>query len=129
MQKKATVKKGNRESVCKSAETASVLKNFKRSQQGRPRIKVDQPELLSTIIKIVQNSSAINDCRRTECVRSISTLDDIHIDLMKVGRNLSRNGLYLRFLRRGGNTSEGKRYKNTAPNKFLRPESFLIKKI
>ena len=129
MQKKATVKKGNRESVCKSAETASVLKNFKRSQQGRPRIKVDQPELLSTIIKIVQNSTAINDCRRTECVRSISTLDDIHIELMKVGWNLSRNGLYLRFLPRGGNTSEGKRYKNTGPNKLLRPESFLIKKI
>ena len=49
------------EKVCaKSTEAVSVPKGFNRSQQGRPRIEVDQPELLSTVIK---NRSEFNRCR------------------------------------------------------------------
>ena len=56
----------------KHTEAVTVLKNFNRGQQARPCIEVEQPELLSTIIKIVQNSAAAYDCKRTECLRSIS---------------------------------------------------------
>lgn len=45
----------------KSTKAASVLKNFNRSQQGRPCFEVDQLEVLSTVIKIVQNSTVAND--------------------------------------------------------------------
>ncbi|XP_065676731.1 uncharacterized protein LOC136092421 [Hydra vulgaris] len=42
-------------------EASSVLKQFIRKHPGRPRLEVDLPELLSTIIKIVQNSSAADE--------------------------------------------------------------------
>ena len=45
----------------KSTKAASVLKDFNRSQQGRPRFEVEQSEVLSTIIKIVQDSTVAND--------------------------------------------------------------------
>ena len=114
MHKKATAKRA-----------ANVLKIFTRGQQGRPRIEVDQPELLSTIIKIVLNSAAADDRRRTERLRIISTLDDLHTELVKMGYNLSRSGLYLRFLPSRGNISEGKHHVNTVPVKLLRPENSL----
>ena len=70
--------------VCpKSTEATSVLKNFNRCQQGRPRIEVDQPENLSTIFKIVQNSATANNRRRAEFLPNIPTLDDLHTELTK----------------------------------------------
>nr|XP_047135389.1 uncharacterized protein LOC124812593 [Hydra vulgaris] len=64
------------ETVCQNIpEASSALKQFSRNHTGRPRLEVDQPELLSTIIKIVQNLSAADERRRTECLRSVSTLD------------------------------------------------------
>ena len=50
---------------------------FIRNHPGRPRLEIDQPENLSTTIKIVQNSSAADERRRTECLRSVSTLNDL----------------------------------------------------
>ena len=76
----------------------------------------------------MQYSSAAAERRRTECLRSVSTLDDLHTELMKIGFNLSQSGLYLRLLPRRGNTSEGKRHINTVPVKLVRPENSLRKK-
>ena len=109
-------------------EASSALKQFMRNHPGRPRLEIDQPELLSIIIKIVQNSSAADERRRTECLRSVSTLDDLQKELTMIGFNLSRSGLYLRLLPRRGNTSEGKKHVNTVPAKLLRPKNSLQKK-
>ena len=50
------------ENVCSSnKEAANVIKLFNRKQQGRPRIEAKQPELLSTIVKLVQNSPAVDE--------------------------------------------------------------------
>ena len=59
----------------KNTEAASMLKSFNRSQQGRPRIEVDKPELSSTIFEIVYNSAAADNRRRAEFLRNIPTLE------------------------------------------------------
>ena len=46
--------------VCQENEEAAVfLKGFNRGKTGRPQLEVDQPELLSTIVKIVQSTAAM----------------------------------------------------------------------
>ena len=55
------------EKVCPSNQTAtSELRNFNLQITGRPRKKVDQPGLLSTIVRIVEASSTADDRRRCE---------------------------------------------------------------
>ena len=107
---------------------ASALKTFNRGVTGRPRLETDQPELLSTIVRIVQSTSTADDRRRTECLRTITTLDDLMGELHKLGHRLSRSATYLRLMPRRGNTSEGKRHVSTVPVKLLKPESSLRKK-
>ena len=106
----------------------SFLTQFNQNLPGRPRFEIDQPELLSTIIKFVQNSSAADERKRTESLRSVSTLDDLQKELTKMGFNLSRSALYIHLLPRRGNTSEGKKHVNRVPLKLLRPENSLRKK-
>ena len=117
---------------------ANTVLPRKSSTSGRPRLsyeekslrrlEIDQSELLSTIIKIVQNSSAADERRRTECLCSVSTWDDLQKELTKIGFNLSRSGLNHCLLPRRGNTSEEKKYVNTVPVKLLNPENSLRKK-
>ena len=45
----------------------------------------------------MQNSLAADERRRTQFLRSVSTLDDLQKELTKIGFNLSRSGLYLRL--------------------------------
>ena len=96
------VKKDNKqlregiEKVCaKRTEAANVPKNFNSSQQGRPDIEVGQPELLSIIMKTVQNLTAADNHRRTDCLRKFSILDYLHTELTKIGYNFNQSGLYL----------------------------------
>ena len=117
------------ETVCQNKpEASSALKHFIRNHPRRPRLEIDQPKLLSTIIKIVQNSSAADERRKTECLRSVSTLDNLQKELTKIGFNLSRSGLYLCLLLRRGNTSERKKHVDTVSVKLLHPENSLQKK-
>ena len=51
--RKQQLREGIKKVCAKSTEAASMLKNFNRCQQGRPRIEVNKPELSSTIFKIV----------------------------------------------------------------------------
>ena len=113
----------------KNVEAVSVLKNFNRIQQGRPCIEVDLLKLLSAIIKIIQSSTAADDRRRMERLCSISTLDDLRTKLKNMGYSLGQNGWYRRLLPRRGKTSEGKSHVNTVPDKALRKEMFVGKKI
>ena len=93
--------------VCEeNKEAASLLRLFNRKENGRPQIEYDQPELLSTIAKIVEASSATDDRRRMECLRTVTTLDDLHSELKNLRFSLSRSATYLRLLPRRGNTSE-----------------------
>ena len=78
------------ENICSSnKEAANVLKSLNRKQQGRPHIEAEQPELLSTLVKLVQNSTAADERRGTECLRSVATLDDLHKDVTELGYHLS----------------------------------------
>jgi hypothetical protein len=53
---------------------------------GRPAIEKDQPLLLKTIVDIVSPSAATDDRRRSELLRSCTTLDDLKVELEKRGR-------------------------------------------
>ena len=107
---------------------SDIFKRHNRQVTGRPRKEVDQPDLLSTIVNIVQATSATDDRRRTETLRSLTTLDDLHKGLTDLGFNLSRSAVYLRLLLRRGDSREGKRHVQTVPVKLLRPENSLRKK-
>ena len=55
------------EKVCSENEAAaSRVKRFNRTATGRPSKEVDQPELLSTIVRVVEASSAVDYLRRCE---------------------------------------------------------------
>ena len=114
------------EQLCEEdPKAAQVLKSCNRSVIGRPRIEVDQPDLLSAIVNIVTASSATDNRRHCEMLRTVTTLDDLHSELKKVAFKLSRCATYLRLLPRRGNTVEGKRHVETVPVKLLRPENNL----
>ena len=87
------------EKVCSANEAAaaSELKRFNRTANGRPSREVDQPEILSTIVRVVEASSAADDRRRCEHLRSVKTLGDLHSELTRFEFNLSRSATYLRF--------------------------------
>ena len=80
------------------------------------------------LLNIVQATSATDDRRRTETLRSLTTLDDLHKELTDLGFNLSRSAVYLRLLPKRGDSREGKRHVQTVPVKLLRPENSLRKK-
>ena len=115
--------------VCEeNKEAASLLRSFNRKEHGRPRIEYDQPELLSTIVKIVEASSATDDRRRMKCLRTVTMFDDLHSELKNLRFLLSRSATYLWLLLRKGNTREGYRHVQTVPVKLTRPEKNLCKK-
>ena len=121
-----------KEGICKvcekNKEGASLLRSFNRKEHGRPRIKYDQPVLLSTIVKIVETSSATDDRRRMECLRTVTIIDDLHSEMKNVGFPLFRSATHLWLLPRRGNTREGYRHVQTVPVKLTRPENNLRKK-
>ena len=85
-----------------NTEAAALLKSFNRKVTGRPRVEVDQTELLSAIVQLVEGSSAAHDRRRCEVLRTVTTLADMVGELRKLGFTLSRSTLYLRLLPRRG---------------------------
>ena len=55
------------EKVCSSNQSAAPqLTKFNQQITGRPRKEVNQPGLLSTIVRIIEASSAADDRRRYE---------------------------------------------------------------
>ena len=76
--------------LCSENESAvNILRLFDKNVTGRSHIEADQPELLSTIIDLVQASTAADDRRQTEVLRTVRTLDDLHSVLMNLGFRLS----------------------------------------
>ena len=132
-QKDAISKKAKREKFketlqkisAKDEEAGKMLKSFNRQALERPRVEVDQPELLSTILDIVETNSAADARRRCEILRTCTTLDDLCKELNSRGFNISRSATYLRLHPKRGNTNEGLRHVKTVPIKLLRPENTL----
>ena len=109
----------------KDEEAADMLKTFNRKVTGRPRLEVDQPGILSTIIDIVDLNSAADDRRRSEILRTCVTLDDLNTELAHRNYRISRSATYLRLLSKRCNTAEALRHVETVPVKLLRPENSL----
>ena len=117
------------EKLCsKNEAAASELKRLNRTATGRPSKEIDQPELLSTIVRVVEAFSAPDDRCRCEHLRSVKTLDDLHSELTHLGFNLSRSATYLRLLPRRSDSREEKRHVHTVKLKLVRPENSLRKK-
>ena len=105
---------------------AKALKFVNRETPGRPRIETDQPQLLATILDIVRGSSAADARRRTEMIRTITTLDDLQKELTtNFGFNLSRTATYYRLLPKRGNTNASLRHVQTVPVRLLRYQQLL----
>ena len=109
----------------KDEESGNLLKTFNRKVKGRPRLEVDQPGILSTIVDIVDLNSAADDRRRSELLRTCVTLDDLNTELAHRNYRISRSATYLRLLSKRCNTAEGLRHVETVPVKLLRPENSL----
>ena len=84
----------------KSDDNAKSLQSFNRGKVGRPRLEEDQPAILSTILDIVQGSSAAHDRRRCEQLRCVKTLDDLVTGLKSFDIKISRTATYYRLLPR-----------------------------
>ena len=76
--------------------SAESFKSFTRGDTGRSRLEHNQQDLMEAIIKIVQSSSTADEWCRTECMRTVTTLDDFTTELRKLGYILSRFAVYLR---------------------------------
>ncbi|CAF4170287.1 unnamed protein product, partial [Adineta steineri] len=70
--------------VDKHPDINDTLKRFKRADPFRPRLEVDQPALLQTIIDITSPSAGTDDRRQTELLRSLTTLDKLSEQLQNV---------------------------------------------
>ena len=84
----------------------------------RPRIEKDHPELLKANVDIAVIGSSADKRRRTEKIRTIKTVDELHEELTNLGFDLSRSGTYLRRIPQNSSTSEGKRHIVTVPVKL-----------
>ena len=67
-----------------------------RENVGGPRLETDQPGLLEAIIDLVQNSTAADDKRRSEILRTTRTLVELHPALLELGYILCKTSLYYR---------------------------------
>lgn len=78
-----------------------------RDSAGKPRLEIDQPQLLQTIVDIATYGSAAHNRRQNEVLRSIRTLNQLVSELRTQGFSVSRNGVYLRLLPRSSKSIEG----------------------
>jgi hypothetical protein len=89
---------------------------------SRPRLEVDQPLLLKTIVDIAVHDAASHEKRNFDIYRSIQTLDELTKELNFKGLYISRNGVYLRLLPKKLCSTEGKRHIKTVPVKLIRAQ-------
>lgn len=101
-------------------ETSEILQ-VQRSHR-RPRIEQQQLDLLETIGEIVNLGAGADSRRRTEILRSCSTLDDLTQKLHSLGYNISRSATYKRLIPPRENTAEGQRHVKVVPVKLGRAQ-------
>ena len=94
-----------------------------RNNPGRPRIEVDQPMLLKTIIDTAMYGSAAHEKRQSDIYRSVKTLAELTAELKQDGFEISRSGVYLRLLPKRSNSHEVKRHTVTVPVRPIRAQN------
>lgn len=72
---------------------------------------------------IVERNSHADERRRTETLRTITTLTDLQKELEFCGYEISKTALYHRLLPRRQNTLQGKRHTRTVPVKLSKPSN------
>lgn len=87
-----------------------------RETIGRPRLEIDQPELLKAIVNIAMSGAATHEKRREDIYRSIQTLTELNESLENdLDFRISRSATYYRLLPKRSNGVDGKRHVNTVP--------------
>ena len=76
-------------------QIASSVKLRSQDQVGRPSLDIDQPDMMTDILRIATIGAACSDKRREDLFRSIKTLDDLHNELTRLGYKMSR---YVTFI-------------------------------
>lgn len=90
---------------------------------GRPPLDDKHSDLLGKILSIVNIDGAADPRRRSEIIRSCTTLGDLHQQLNKMGIKISKSATYLRLLPKRSNTTEGKRHVRTVPVRLMRAQN------
>lgn len=101
-------------------ELASQASEFASGRIGRKNIEVFQPDFLRTIVEIVEGTSSADERRRSDILRSCTTLDQLVSELRARGYDYSRTAVYHRLIPRRSDTIEGKRHVRTVPVKLAR---------
>lgn len=94
---------------------------------GRPAIIEEQPEILNAIVKIAMFGSAAEDRRRMETLNSVKTLDELLVELQKIGFKLSRSALYYHLMPANSRTIDGKKHINTVPVRLIKAQNSMHK--
>ena len=103
-----------------SEEVRNILKPVNRNTIGRPRLETDQPQLLKTILDLVNASSSADARRRTEKLTTLTSLDDLTEALKSLDFDISRTATYYRLLPKRGGTSAALRHVKTVPVRLMR---------
>ncbi|KAG5677650.1 hypothetical protein PVAND_007390 [Polypedilum vanderplanki] len=75
-----------------------AFKTKLQSKKGRPAMFDEQPELLSTILKIATFGAAADDKRRCEALRTVKTLSELTDALHREGFNIGKSTVYYHLL-------------------------------
>ena len=94
-----------------------------REKSGRPRLEIEQPDLLKAIVDIALYGSAAHEKRQSDVYRSIKTLQELTDQLVSDGFKISRSGVYLRLLPKRSSNLEGKRHVETVPVRLIRAQN------
>lgn len=78
---------------------------------------------MNVISEIAIHGSGADARRRSELVRSCRTLDDLNLELNKIGYNISRSATYLRLMPRRANSKQGMKHVKTVPVKLIRAQT------
>ena len=115
---------GEKKKLVESFENNPTLSNICLNKEvGRSRIEDAQPELLETIMKIIELGGAVDPKRRTEITWTCKTLDELEAELETLGFKISRSALYLRLIPKRINSTEGLKHVNTVPVKLVKAQT------
>ena len=101
-----------------------TLQRYATAKVGRPSIDEIQPGIIDCLKQIVSSSICGADGRRrSEVLRTVRTLDDLHKAVEDMGYSVSRTGLYYQLLPRDGSTIEGKRHHSLLKVRLLKAQN------
>ncbi|KAJ8666270.1 hypothetical protein QAD02_007932 [Eretmocerus hayati] len=90
---------------------------------GRPRIEETQLGILDCLKEFALHGAGAHDRRRSDIIRPVSSVSELHELLLTMGYQISRSAMYTRVLPRNSHTNEGKRHVKTVPIKFTKAQN------